>query len=375
MGKLHLWLGLASGAIVLLLAITGCIFVFSSEITNELRKNEKYVTAQQEPQKLDVLWEKAQSHLGDDTQLSWAYAYNDPEKSWVFYAYKLNPEAITYFGNMEYYKAVYVNPYSGDVLGVYDEEYDFFNIVKFLHWSLLLKTEIGQPIVGWATFIFVIMLISGIILWWPINKNAASQRFTFKWKKNTSWKRKNYDLHNILGFYIASIALIMAITGMVWAFTWVKSAVYFAGSGNTEMPVLAQQTSRKLEDKKDGVLHIAFKNAQKLYPESNGFRFTPATGEQAVINAYVQEYDGVYYKNHALQFDQYSGEVLAQRDYSEKDFGEKLIDANYDIHVGAILGIPGKVIVFLASSVCGSLPLTGFMVWWRRKNRFKYLVR
>jgi uncharacterized iron-regulated membrane protein len=47
------------------------------------------------------------------------------------------------------------------------------------------------------------------------------------------------------------------------------------------------------------------------------------------------------------------------------------VNANYDIHVGAILGLPTKIIAFIVSLICASLPVTGFMIWWgeERKNR------
>jgi uncharacterized iron-regulated membrane protein len=32
------------------------------------------------------------------------------------------------------------------------------------------------------------MLITGIVLWWPKNKAARKQRFSFKWKNIKSWK-------------------------------------------------------------------------------------------------------------------------------------------------------------------------------------------
>jgi uncharacterized iron-regulated membrane protein len=44
---------------------------------------------------------------------------------------------------------------------------------------------------------------------------------------------------------------------------------------------------------------------------------------------------------------------------------------NYDIHTGAILGLPGKFLAFFASLICASLPVTGVYVWWGRKNKAK----
>jgi len=81
------------------------------------------------------------------------------------------------------------------------------------------------------------MLISGIVLWWPKNKSARKQRVWFRWKNIMSWKRKNYDLHSILGFYSAFFALIAAITGLFYAFFTVQALVYVVFSGgNTVYP-------------------------------------------------------------------------------------------------------------------------------------------
>jgi uncharacterized iron-regulated membrane protein len=49
--------------------------------------------------------------------------------------------------------------------------------------------------------------------------------------------------------------------------------------------------------------------------------------------------------------------------------GESISAMNYDIHVGAVLGIPGKILAFLASLIAASLPVTGFYIWWGRRNK------
>ncbi len=47
---------------------------------------------------------------------------------------------------------------------------------------------------------------------------------------------------------------------------------------------------------------------------------------------------------------------------------------NYDIHVGAVLGLPGKIMAFFASLIAASLPVTGFYVWCGRKKKKKVQV-
>ena len=103
---------------------------------------------------------------------------------------------------------VYLNPFSGEVLKVKDAQAGFFPFILDGHFYLWLPHEIGQPVVATATLVFLVMLISGLFLWWPKNKKATKQRFSIRW--NARWRRKNYDLHNVLGFYATWIAIILA---------------------------------------------------------------------------------------------------------------------------------------------------------------------
>lgn len=370
-GKAHLWLGLASGLIVLLLGITGCIYAFSEEINNALRSEEMYVKEVKENRlPPSELWKIAQVAVGEDKPLNSINIYNDPEKAVSFYTYKGSEGHFFYFDNIDHYLTVYVDPYTGQVLGVYDEEMDFFNIIKMLHWSLLISHPIGQQITGWATMIFVIMLITGIILWWPKNKAARKQRLWFQWKDTTKWRRKNYDMHNIFGFYVATVAIILAFTGLVWAFSWFQSFVYVAGSLSITLPESLAEKSMVIEKAdKDAAFDTAYLFAKGKHADAGGYSLSFPVEPTEPINVYVQQYAGRYYVNHAMQFDQYTGKFLKERLHSEKNFGEKLITANYDIHVGAILGLPGKILAFIASFICAMLPVTGFLIWWGRTNK------
>jgi uncharacterized iron-regulated membrane protein len=44
---------------------------------------------------------------------------------------------------------------------------------------------------------------------------------------------------------------------------------------------------------------------------------------------------------------------------------------NYDIHTGAILGLPGKIFAFLCSLLIASLPISGCYIWWGRNKKNK----
>lgn len=243
----------------------------------------------------------------------------------------------------------------------------------------MLKSSWGTYIVGIPTLIFIFMLITGIILWWPKNKNARKQRFWFNWKNIKSWKRKNYDLHNVLGFYSSFIVLIIAITGLFYSFSFVQSFLYYSFSGGkTEYPDFSHITTQAPGSlRSDTTIDIIARQVKALYPETDRFSLgleEPTTGEDGktpAFDVYVAEKEGVYYINHTAFFDANSGTLLYNRHHSDKNFGEKFVAANYDIHVGAILGIWGKILAFITSLAAASLPVTGFLVWRGRKKKKK----
>ena len=372
---LHLWIGLGAGLVVCVVAVTGAMYVFADDIREVLREDAIYIEpGAGETIPLSKLWERTQAELGRNDQLWEIEIFNRPDKSWVFLGRKNSPEAITYFGLVDYYRSYYLNPYNGELLAIYDEEFDFFNVVKLAHYSLLLNFPYGKPIVGMSTLIVVVMLISGIILWWPGAGNARKHRFLFKWNSGTAWKRKNFDLHNIVGFYISCVVLILAITGLVYAFPWFRSLVYMAGAVTTVPQNLSRVESVLTDAVANPPLDSALHQTRTLYPSAEAFTISPPSNSRGAINVYVQQDAGNRSVTHDAQFDQYSGELLRKRSHADKNSGEKLLAANYDIHVGAILGIPGKILAFLASLLCASLPVTGFMVWWGRRRTRKSKV-
>jgi uncharacterized iron-regulated membrane protein len=360
-GQLHLWLGLASGLVVLIVSLTGCLFVFQQEISEVLHKEWFFVKPSSDgPLALSILEEKAQAVLGPGRPVNSITAYPQPDRSWEFMAYRQNDSALTYFGAVDYYQSVFLNPYTGAVTGWRDYKYDFFFIVKDLHWSLLLNTPYGQPIVSWSTLIFVILLISGIVLWWPKKWTKAWRDRSFKIKWNASFKRVNYDLHNVPGFYSLLPALIISYTGLVFAFSWLSPAPapqIVKRSDTTGLATIADPLEKALQ------------TAKYRLPEASRFALSPAAGKEGVIYLYAYKGRDTYYGYDILRFDRYSGVLLDHNRDKEKKAVQRLFEKNYDIHVGAIGGLTGKIIAFIASLICASLPVTGFLIWWGKRKK------
>lgn len=361
--QIHLWLGLASGIIVFIIAVTGCLYAFQEEILN-LTEDYRFVEKQNKPYILPSQIEKIAKQELPNKHLH-AIQYRESNVA---------AEAIFYNEDPLYYDICYINPYTGEVLKTVDEFSGFFRFILDGHFYLWLPHEIGQTIIASATLIFILIIISGFILWYPKNRKAAKQRFWFRWKEGIKWKRKNYDLHNITGFYVMAIALIFAITGLVWGFPWFAYCYYTVVGGEKSL-LYEEPISVKSIDKKaiEYPLDKVFLIMQEEYPNAKSIEVHPVETDTSSIAANANIGDGTYWQTDYRYFDQYTlEEKNVSHIYgrlSKAKFADKLLRMNYDIHTGAIIGLPGKIFAFLISLLIASLPITGFLIWWGKKYK------
>lgn len=366
-GKIHLWLGLASGLVIFILGFTGCILAFEEELKDFIYKDRYFVEQQHIPRlPIQKLLSIAQKTLGKNQIISGINIYQKDSRTISMSTYKGRPNGWNYFNVIDYSSTIYLNPYTGKVLYIENSKLEFFRLILMLHYNLLLE-DVGGLIIGWSTFIFVILLISGLILWWPKSKAAAKQRFSFKWKATTKWKRKNYDLHNILGFYTLIFALLIALTGMVWAFSWFDNSVQWIANGGTSTPPEKPYTSDSTAHKNPAVFDLVYKDIQLRSPNDVYYISIPEN-RTATIYANSQS-DEKPYQWTTFNYDQNTGKNLSVLFYKDKFPGEKLRNMNYYIHTGSILGFPGKILAFLVSLICTGLPITGFYIWWGRNQK------
>ena len=361
-GKLHLWLGLMSGLVVFILGLTGCLLAFEIEIRNITepqrftKKEDKAVVM---PSSVKA---EAEKFLEGKELRSMEY---QPEGQSI----------IAYYYDEHDYKQVFIHPYTGKMIAVKNMNHDFFRIVLDGHFYLWLPQGIGKPVIASATLIFVVMMISGLILWWPKRKHERKQRFTIRWQ--SKWRRKNYDLHNVLGFYMSWIAIFIAITGLVWGFTWFEKSFYWVTSGGREMlEEVHPHSDTTLDAKPVAAMDKIFSEMwrKKKNDEVLGI-YLPLTHTDP-LEAGINHRPGTYYDMDFYHFDQYTGKELPAEgtyagSFKDAKFADKLKRMNYDLHTGAVLSIPGKLMAFFASLIAASLPVTGFLIWWGRRKKIQ----
>lgn len=358
---IHLWLGFSSGLVVFIIAITGVLWTFELELSNAFYS---YRNVEVEPNKeiisIQEIKEIASPHLSKLNSIS----YYGPDRSievrdWT----RIDGKLINNY--------VYINPYSGKILAVRKNDPTFFDIVLELHTNLMLG-EFGAQLVRFATLIFLILIISGIYLWWPRNKNGLKQRLKFDWKKSTKWKRKNYDLHNILGFYSSWIIIFVVITGLAWTFNWVDKTIYGVATMGEEykdyptvnsVSSLNQTTQTDLDDL------VLNKSRNSFKEQIESWYYYLPQNKQESISLYLNPDRETWHKATVYFYDQRTGKLLYSENPQSMNNGQFIRNMYYDIHIGKVLGLPGQLLVFFASLIVASLPITGFYIWYGRKYK------
>ncbi len=358
---LHRWLGLITGLPFFLIALTGSLYAFQEEIQDFGRQDYKIENSGLIPRKPSEVQKVAERLIPEKTLH--AVLYPKTGKA---------AEAIFYERGQEYYEKVYIHPENLEILGHEDLTKGFFPFVLQGHYYLWLPPKIGHPFVAIVCLVFLFIGLSGLFIWWPKNKKARKQRFTIKWK-SVNWKRKNYDLHQVLGFYLLIFAMVFSITGLVWGFDWFRNSYYAISSGGEsfqefEMP-LPENPGDSLSQAH--AMDQVFYRMWREYPKAEYIEVHPAIDSLGTIAANANPDASTYWKTDYRYFEPHHLKELEVNHiwgrFENAGFADKLMRMNYDIHVGAIGGLPGKILAFLVSLILASLPITGFLIWYGRK--------
>jgi len=357
---IHLWLGLASGIILFLVCLSGTILTFEEELKNVF--TEKMAITPSSNGKLPI--EKLKQQLeteGTVRRLSIPYKDNEPYE----FSVATSPEdrrGTTFFSN----------PYTGEYRKKEGSSIDGFMMFMFrMHRWLLLDPEIGRPIVGISTIIFLLLSISGLVLWFPKKMKWKQFKPGFKIKFKANWKRINHDLHNTLGFYACIFLLIMSLTGLCWSFDWYRDAgssllgtqifgnrdqkgeVSPSDLSNAEsMPIedILTITSKELNYEGETTLSFPKEVGGPLtITKKNQSSLTPDARDKMIIDA--------------------QGTILSKELFGDKPFNEQIATSIRPIHTGQIFGKTSKIVYLLACLIATSLPITGTLIWWHKLQK------
>jgi uncharacterized iron-regulated membrane protein len=262
----------------------------------------------------------------------------------------------------------FVNPYTGQVLELYNYRETFFYTMFALHrWLLGGNDSIGKTITGISTFIFLFILLTGIILWWPKNKAILKQRL--KIKTDASWKRVNHDLHLVLGFYSAIFLFIFAFTALAWSFKWFNNGIYTVTKSSmkpAEPPRSIYQTNKQRIS-----YDSAFAVIQKATPNVQYYSLRAPNDSAGIFSATVLPTGAHESAADNYYIDQYSGQVIGNLKFQDKNLGQRVRSTFKPVHVGSIYGLPSKIVAFLVCIFGVTFPITGTIMWLNRLKKQK----
>ena len=278
-------------------------------------------------------------------------------------------------------ETVYVDPYTGAIVGEGATPVDeFFGSVMRLHRFLWLPTEIGRPIVGVATRIYVVISLTGLLLWLPRSAAAWRRKSTWKTALNVRVRRGGwplvFDLHNALGFYTLLPALILALTGLCWSFGWYRDAV---GAVLGEAPFKAKREQPEALTPPDGsprpaTLEELIARHNELDPGAGDVTISIPQDESTATTIQKGRVDGFFalaVKN-KTQWDRLDASVVSVERYgktveverfADKPFGAKIASSIRALHLGEITGLSSKIFFFVVCLIATSFPATGVALW------------
>jgi uncharacterized iron-regulated membrane protein len=362
-GWLHLWLGISSGLVVMIVALTGSLLVFEDELEHLFQPSLYYVQvpAQAEKLPLSVLAADVKKSY-PDYRLNSIITETEANRTVIFTVLK-GKNAKT--GKLI---AMAVNPYTGKIIKALDQNNRFFSVVLRLH-RYLCMGETGKVITGISCSIFVILIISGLVLWWPKRQNRK-QRFRVKWNAS-SYKRLNWDLHAVFGFYVNIILLFISLTGLVWSYKWVNNLIYYSFDGSLKAVKAKAPKNEPVKDSSLAYLDkILATTSEKLaYPGTANIRF----GEDSLAMSVIKENTTASISNVSdiLYFQKGTGKLLQERLYDNESKGTKVRRIIYPIHTGSLYGWPTKILALIAALTAATLPVSGLIIYLGRKKKKK----
>ena len=347
--KLHLWLSVPFGLIITLICFSGAILVFESDIMRVIHRNMYHVEkCEGTPLPADRIAGIVAATLPSGVQVKGVTIFTEPD---LCYQVNLSQPRRA---------SVFVDQYSGEIKGR-NERTPFFDTMFRLHRWLLDSRPTGEgiawgrTIVGISTLLFVFILVSGIVIWWPRTRKALKNRLSIK--TTLGWRRFWYDLHVAGGMYALVVLLALALTGLTWSFSWYRAGFYkvfgveMAGQENVDVRESVNQTA---------VWENVYRRLVRQYPSCESI--TVSDGEASVaLGGYGNRRASDLYR-----FDKDSGRLTEIKLYKDTDTSGKIRGWIYSVHVGSWGGWATRILTFLASLLGASLPLTGYYLWIKR---------
>lgn len=381
----HFYAGLAVAPFLLILSITGAIYLFNDEIEDRLNPGLRFVTTQAPAMPVSHWIAAAQmAHPGTVTRVDMPAS---PDRPGIVSITPATGAPLQ----------VAVEPGTMRVMGASVYERTLTGFARVLHGTLTIG-KWGDHIVELVACWTLVLLATGLYLWWPrgARANLGGVFFPRLWLRGRLLWR---DLHITVGVWTAVLILFMILTGLPWAEIQgriVRQGVTALGIGypvnrtapqsvplksvlrdapwtleETPLPQsehhdhsgagsTASGRDTAAEAGVDGI--VAGLKRQGL---TGGYALLLPTGPKGVYTASV--YPNQPQGQRTLFFDRYSGALMRETGYRDYGWGAKAIELGVQLHMGNYFGRINQIVMLLPCIGIILLVVTGIGMWWKRR--------
>jgi uncharacterized iron-regulated membrane protein len=266
------------------------------------------------------------------------------------------------------WQGITVNPYTGDVLAkpLVREETITGWILSF-HYSFLAD-HTGEFIAGMCAALLCLLGITGV---W-IYRGFWKTLFTLRWGRSA--RIFFSDFHKMVGITSVAFNLILGFTGAWWnlghLYGHLKEDLEAEGEAKPAPPPMITQSHYAASLSMDGLI----KKAQTEIPGFTASYISlpqgPDLGAESGITIYGQAGEGILTSPYGSKvlFNQQTGEVKNVQDLRKAGVWAKVEDTFRPLHFGNFGGLPVKILWCIGGLTPGTLAVTGFIMWWKRRN-------
>jgi uncharacterized iron-regulated membrane protein len=348
----HRVIGLIVGLVLVITGLTGSMLVFQREIVDAQTVAQfGRVVPQAEMVSPETIVNTVKT----------AYA-NQPH--WKLTAILRKPQAdapyrVTLKSGEAQFTSVWVNPYTGEIMGKVLNNQTWVFLTFRLHYALL-SGDNGEIVMGGIAGLLFVLCLTGIGLWSGWRKLIAG--FRIKWDAHP--KRVSFDVHNVSGILMAVFLAFTALTGFVWNLN--LNPVVYALTGS---PNPAPAKSTPIANQNPLILTNILQKADVALP---GAETTQITFPQKPTDAYrIRKkfpQEDWHFGRSFVFLDQFSGEVLQVKDGRNPNLGDRVLASFTPLHYGTFWGLPSRILYVFVGLSPLVLFITGLVMWWHRKR-------
>ena len=277
---------------------------------------------------------------------------------------------------------VFVNPYTGEVLGEGSPKARaFFQTVTDWHRWLGASGDsraVGKAVTGACNLAFLFIVTSGFYLWWPRNWTRRAFRNVAWFKRGLSGRARDFNWHNTVGLWSVAPLFVVVLSSVVISYTWAGNLVYRVVGEQPPAPRPAPgqppgggaqpvgQDERKAAPALGGLDSLLVR-AERQSPDWRSISLPLPSKADAPVTFTIDEGTGGQPQKRAqLTLDRATGEVTRWEPFSSYTMGRRLRSYLRFAHTGEALGLFGQTVAALASLGGAALVLTGLALAWRR---------